>query len=169
VGRGSWHEAFAWCDWLKGMLATSPALAASRVAALVREDGWRVGLPSELEWEKAARGGLRGAVFPWGVPHHRAINLGFRVVWHSSPGSSALISAPSALCHSGISDSAGSPTLRLWRGCGGDFPRRAHRRFSRCAAGSAGPRSSVVVAKLRDQEIFTVDTVHHAVLVGDPT
>ena len=66
VGRVSWHEALAWCDWLNGMLATSPALAASRVAALVREDGWRVGLPSELEREKAARGGLRSAVFPWG-------------------------------------------------------------------------------------------------------
>jgi formylglycine-generating enzyme required for sulfatase activity len=66
VRRVSWHEALAWCDWLNEMLATSPALAGSRVAALVREHGWRVALPSELDWEKAARGGLRGAVFPWG-------------------------------------------------------------------------------------------------------
>jgi formylglycine-generating enzyme required for sulfatase activity len=65
VRRVSWHDAQAWCDWLNEMLATSPACAGSPIARLVREHGWRVGLPSELEWEKAARGGLSGSVFPW--------------------------------------------------------------------------------------------------------
>ena len=62
----SWHEALAYCDWLNDRLAHSPAFEGSEIARRVREGGWQVTLPSELEWEKAARGGLRDAVFAWG-------------------------------------------------------------------------------------------------------
>src|SRR5206468_6151699 len=41
-------EAVAYCEWLSGRTGAR----------------WR--LPTEAEWEKAARGGLDGARFPWG-------------------------------------------------------------------------------------------------------
>ncbi len=62
----SWHEARAYCDWLHEMLATWPALEGFAVGSLVRDGRWRIALPSELEWEKAARGDLPDAVFSWG-------------------------------------------------------------------------------------------------------
>jgi len=66
VRRVSWHEARAYCEWLNDMVATSPVIEGIAAARLVREGLWRVALPSELEWEKAARGGLPDAVFSWG-------------------------------------------------------------------------------------------------------
>ena len=44
----SWFEAVAYCDWLSRTL------------------GKHVRLPTEAEWERAARGGVEGETFPWG-------------------------------------------------------------------------------------------------------
>ena len=44
----SWFDAAAYCEWL------------SRIT------GERYRLPTEAEWERAARGGLEGKLYPWG-------------------------------------------------------------------------------------------------------
>lgn len=62
----SWHDAIAYCDWL----------------SLAREERYR--LPTEAEWERAARGPVEGTLYPWGdVPPEQLPNYANR--WKKGP------------------------------------------------------------------------------------
>lgn len=62
----SWHEAQRYCDWLSS----------------THEERYR--LPTEAEWERAARGEVEGARFPWGdAPPESLPNYARR--WQTGP------------------------------------------------------------------------------------
>ena len=62
----SWFDAVAYCEWL------------SKVS------GRRYRLPTEAEWERAARGGVEGKLYPWGdAPPQSLPNYQSR--WNAGP------------------------------------------------------------------------------------
>jgi len=66
VAGPSWHEAARYCEWL------------------TRQTGRRFRLPTEAEWEYAARGGLEQKQFPWGDDPPQSLP-GYSTRWQSGP------------------------------------------------------------------------------------
>lgn len=85
----SWHEAVAFCDWLS------------------RTSGRTVRLPTEAEWEKAARG-ADGRMYPWG-------NAWDRTALNTSDGGVGRVTAVDAFSPGGDSPyGAGDMAGNVW-------------------------------------------------------
>jgi formylglycine-generating enzyme required for sulfatase activity len=95
----SWPEAVAYCRWLEATLRSEPGLP-----TLVAErlgSGWRVRLPTEAQWEKAARG-TDGRRYPWGTEARRDR------AHYAGAGAAAVGQFPCPECPHGLQDMSGN-------------------------------------------------------------
>jgi formylglycine-generating enzyme required for sulfatase activity len=90
----SWNDAMAYCAWLS------------------QATGYTVSLPTEAQWEKAARGG-DGRTYPWGNDWDSSKLQCSKATFGDSGGTASVGSYPSGASPHGVLDMAGN----VWQWC----------------------------------------------------
>ncbi len=119
----SWYQAIAFCRWLTEQARQHPELLP--VEARAKKD-WRISLPTEWQWEKAARG-HDGRRYPWGgdtyQPGYANINETFENAGpHYLQSTSAVGIYPQGASPYGLLDLSGN----VWEWCLNEYNNSAN-------------------------------------------
>ena len=107
----SWHEAVAYARWLDGVLCEQGFSVAGQRQD--KPEAYAVRLPTEAEWERAARG-VDGREYPWGEGFKQANANTADDNWNSDTGGTTAASTyPQGVSPAGAQDMAGN----VWEWC----------------------------------------------------